>query len=82
MQVRVAAVSGTTPTLQVFLQESVDGVNFDSGGTSGAVLNSTTTQLFRINNPMAKYFRVFASVGGTTPSFTFEVYVEVIQAGR
>lgn len=79
MHVNVSAVSGTTPTLEVKLQESADGINWaDLPSFTTALL--ITTGLTRIANPAPSlildgYIRAVWTIGGTTPSFTFTVLV-------
>lgn len=73
LAVHCTAASGTTPTLNVSLEESADGA---SGWT--AVTGGSVTQLTAAGNAMAyaspskSYVRVTATVAGTTPSFTFK----------
>lgn len=70
--VNVTAASGTSPTLDVTVKGVVNGAeitlgtfNFTAAGVQTAVLN---------NAP--RWIRVDYTVGGTTPSFTFNVDVE------
>lgn len=73
----VGAVSGTTPTLDVKIQESatVGGTYTDITGAAFAQVTTATHQLHlgtRVNT--AKPFqRVLATIAGTTPSFTMSV---------
>lgn len=72
----VSAASGTTPTLDVTLEQSANG-------TSGwaTVAGSALTQLTAAGNrigfaaPTQPYVRVKATIGGTTPSFTGTVAI-------
>lgn len=84
VQVNVTAVSGTTPTLDVDLEDSFDGViwnkvsdinasNITATGTTVARLNLTAT-------PATRLLRVKYTIGGTTPSFTFSVNAHTIRA--
>jgi hypothetical protein len=85
MQVNVTAVSGTTPTLVVSLQDSVDGgTNFiDVAGSATASITATGFYVVRLNAvavPVTPTLRVLYTIGGTTPSFTFQVATYAIRA--
>lgn len=73
-QLDVTAASGTTPTLDVVLEDSLDG---------GATFNTVATftqrtaagrQVVDITTPFSDQLRVRWTIGGTTPSFTFAVH--------
>ena len=73
VQLDVTAASGTTPTLNVFVEDSLDGgVTWNSVGT---FTQRTTTgrEAINIQTPFADQLRVRWALGGTTPSFTFSV---------
>ena len=85
LYVNVTAVSGTTPTLVVKLQDSPDGgvTWYDVTGAATGTLNATGTTSVRFNataTPMSDQFRVAWVIGGTTPSFTFKVDLWVARA--
>lgn len=71
LMVHCSAASGTTPTLDVSLEESADNSNWT------AITASAATQLTAAGNRVASarvtknYVRVAYTIGGTTPSFTF-----------
>lgn len=67
----VTAVTGTSPTLDVVIQDTIDGTNFD---TVDSFTQATTTgrEVKRINN-FSRYMRISYTIGGTTPDFTFSV---------
>lgn len=70
----VGTVSGTTPTLDVKLQESVDNSTFTdvTGYTFTQVTASNNSQVMRIDGlgtSRKRYLRAVATIGGTTPSF-------------
>jgi hypothetical protein len=68
------AVSGTTPTLDVSLQWSFDGVNFSAGESPVTFAQITAAKSTHVLvQARAPYMRVMWTVGGTTPSFTFAV---------
>ncbi len=71
IQLEVTAVSGLTPTLDVFVEDSVD---------AGATWNPVTTftrrtdagrEVVSLTRPFADRLRLRWVLGGTTPSFTF-----------
>jgi len=73
----VGAVSGTTPTLDVKVQESDT-----SGGTYTDIAGATFTQVTAANKQQLinfkrskRWLRAVATVGGTTPSFALAVSV-------
>jgi hypothetical protein len=74
VQLNVTAASGTTPTLDVVLEDSVDGSNFNAitGGTF-TQFTATGRQAIDITAPFTDNIRARWTVGGTTPSFTFSV---------
>lgn len=83
------ARSGTSPTLDVKVQEYVTGLDawVDLPGAAFAQLTNVTSAPVRmlvalgvtpatathVNQVPPRQFRVFADVGGTNPSFTFAV---------
>lgn len=73
LMVHVSAITGTTPTLNVSLEQSADGVSW------GALTGAAAPQLTAAGNavaygfPTANYVRVSAVVAGTTPSVTAKV---------
>lgn len=76
---RVTAASGTSPTLNVKLQESPDGNNWYDVGTASTNLTGVSTQRFvctyegsNVGGLTAIQYRVVATLGGTSPNFTFE----------
>ncbi len=83
--VAVTAASGTTPTMTVVVEGSVDGTNYFTLGTVGAngynvgavavtaPSNLTTTATVRAALPCPQYVRTRSVIGGTTPSFTYSV---------
>jgi hypothetical protein len=74
----VGAVSGTSPTLNVKIQESADGTTWTDvpGANFSQVTGSNQSQIIRIEGlgtSRKRYLRASASVGGTSPSFTAAV---------
>ena len=76
----VGAVSGTSPTLDVKIQESDDNSTFSdvSGATFTQVTAANSSQKIRVaelNVPRKRYLRAVATIGGTSPSFTMAVNI-------
>ncbi len=74
MQLNVTAASGTTPTLDVVVEDSLDGANWNTVGTF-TQLTTTGRQVINVTTPFADQIRVRWTIAGTTPSFTFAVDV-------
>lgn len=73
----VGAVSGTSPTLDVKIQESADG-STNWADVSGAAFTQVTaannSQILRVEGlgtSRKRYLRAVATIAGTSPSFTF-----------
>lgn len=71
-QLAVTAASGTTPTLDLRLETTVDGTNWD---TVAAFPQQTGTVAARGKafGPIGRKCRWAWTIGGTTPSFTCSV---------
>lgn len=72
-----AAGTGTTPTMDVKIQDSADGATgwADVPGATFAQVTATASQQ-KIGldlDACRGYIRAVATIGGTTPSFTFSV---------
>lgn len=76
----VTAVSGTSPTLTVAFQDSPDGVNWYNipSGAFSAVTAVGTSRLALPAGPVGPNFRASVTVGGTTPSFTTSLIVQLV----
>lgn len=76
-QVDVTAAAGTTPTLDVVIEDTLDGTNWNVVGTF-TQKTAAGREVINITAPFADRLRVRWTVAGTTPSFTFSVlgYVE------
>lgn len=70
----VSAASGTTPTLDVVIEDSADGATWTTLATF-AQKTGTGAETVRITNPCHPNIRARWTIGGTTPSFTFDVKV-------
>lgn len=71
-QLQVTAASGTTPTLDVVIEDTVDGTNWNTIGTFTQA-TAVTRQVVNVSAPFTDQIRARWTVGGTTPSFTFSV---------
>lgn len=77
----VSAVSGTTPTMTVTLQDSPDGVNWynlPSGAFSAATAVGTSRLALPATTAVGPNFRASVVVGGTTPSFTASLLIQLV----
>lgn len=83
IEVNVTAASGTTPTLDVDLQDTFDGTNWHKvSDVNAADITTTGLTVKRINlrdNPCTDRLRINFTIGGTTPSFTFTVKAYTIR---
>lgn len=72
---QVKAITGTSPTIVVSLDESTDGSTWTAvtGATSAAISAVGSGVVF--GRPTKPYVRVTATIGGTTPAVTAEVAV-------
>jgi hypothetical protein len=70
-QLSVGTVSGTTPSMTVLLEDSVDGSNWNLLATFAAVTTTGGKDVQRVTGAFAKRIRARVSaVTGTTPSFS------------
>lgn len=86
LTVAVTAASGTTPTLSIVVEGSVDGSTWFTLGTIGtnyavgssvtAVTNFTAAATTLASFSATEYVRTRSVVGGTTPSFTYSVVAQ------
>jgi len=73
-QLDVTAVSGTAPTLNVTVEDTLDGVNWNSILTFAQRV-AVGREVFNLTTPFADRLRVRWVMAGTTPSFTWSVIV-------
>lgn len=71
-QLDVTAASGTGPTLDVVIEDTLDGVNFNTIGTF-TQRTAAGRQVLDISAAFSDTLRVRWTIGGGTPSFTFSV---------
>lgn len=79
IEVRVTAVSGTTPQLNVSLDDTFDGTNWNQvAAVNASAITAAGATVKRINLrdfPVTDQLRISWTISGTTPSFTFGVKV-------
>lgn len=73
-QLNVTAAAGTSPTLDVVLEDTVDGTNFNVVGTFAQKV-AAGREVITITGLFSDQLRVRWTIGGTSPSFTFAVDV-------
>lgn len=78
VQLACTAASGTNPTLNVVVEDSLDGSTWNQIG-SFTQLTASGQQAINIAAPFADTIRVRWTLGGTSPSFTFSVVALVQQ---
>jgi hypothetical protein len=71
----VTAVSGTTPSLTVTIEESPNGSTGWVTRTSFAARSTTGSQIIALPRLNHAFLRATWAITGTTPSFTFSVQV-------
>lgn len=74
VQLHVTAVAGVAPALDVVLEDTLDGTNWN---VLGAFAQRTTVgrEVINITTPFSDRLRLRWTIGGTTPSATFSVVV-------
>ncbi len=71
-QLNVTAASGTAPTLNVLIEDTLDGINYNTIGTF-AQKAAAGREVINITVPFSETLRVSWTIAETTPSFTFSV---------
>ena len=72
LQLQVTAASGTAPTLDVVVQDTTDGTNYNTIATF-TQKTAAAREVIRLTTPFTDNLRVNYEIGGVTPSFTFNV---------
>lgn len=85
VELRVTAIAGTSPTLDVQVQDSIDGGTTWNkvASVTGSPVTATGTSVLRLDtraNPTTDLLRVVAILGGTTPTATIGVRVYTIRS--
>lgn len=73
LQLNVTAVSGTTPSLTVTPQDSIDGGVTWNNLTPFTAATAVGRQVLNVAGPYGYLLRFNYAVSGTTPSFTFQI---------
>lgn len=73
-QLDVTAVSGVSPTLDVVIEDTHDGTNWNTVATF-TQKTAAGRQVLDITGLFTDRLRVRWTIGGTTPSFTFSVLI-------
>lgn len=73
-QLDVTAAAGTSPTLNVVIEDTLDDVNWNAVGTF-AQRTAAGREVINVTTPFTDRLRARWTLGGTTPSFTFSVLV-------
>ena len=73
IELKVTAVSGTSPTLDVYIEGQFEPTGDYKVLASQTGITSTGTWFFTVNPLIFRFVRVRWVVGGTSPSFTFIV---------
>lgn len=71
-QLDVTAASGTSPTLNVVLEDTLDGTNWNTVGTFAQKV-AAGREVINITGPFSSTLRARWTIGGTGPSFTFDI---------
>lgn len=72
IQLDVTAAAGTGPTLDVVIEDTLDGINWNTVATF-AQKTAAGREVLNVTAPFSDRLRVRWTVGGTAPSFTFSV---------
>lgn len=76
VQLDVTAAAGTSPTLDVVIEDSLDGTNWNVIGTFAQKV-AAGREVITITGVFARRLRARWTIGGTTPSFTFAISAAV-----
>lgn len=72
LQLEVTNAAGVGATLDVVVQDTVDGTAYATIATFAQAV-SATKEIIRLSTPFTDTLRVVYTIGGATPSFTFSV---------
>lgn len=78
LELKVTSVSGTSPTLDVYVEGKFEATGDYKPLASQTGITSTGTWFFTIDPLRFKRIRVRWVVGGTNPRFTFAVVAEAV----
>ena len=71
----ITAVSGTSPTLTVTVEESPNGSTGWTTHSSFTAATAVSNQIIDLKKRSQPFLRASWTIGGTTPSFTFSVQI-------
>jgi hypothetical protein len=71
-QLNVTSASGTSQALNVLIEDTLDGINYNTIGTF-AQKTAAGREVLNITAPFAETLRVSWTIAGTNPSFSFGV---------
>jgi hypothetical protein len=72
LQLQVTAAAGIGVTLDVVVQDTVDGTNYSTIATFAQAV-SATREVIRLATPFTGTLRAVYTIGGADPSLTFSV---------
>jgi hypothetical protein len=78
LELKVTAVSGTTPTLDVYIEGKFEATGDNKTLASQTGITTTGVWFFTISLLVFRYIRIRWVVSGTSPSFTFTVAGQAI----
>jgi hypothetical protein len=73
LELTVSAVSGTSPSLAVVVEESTDGGNTWINKASFAARSTAGSEVITVPTPLRDSMRLRWTITGTSPLFTFSV---------
>jgi hypothetical protein len=71
-QLHITGSGGTAPTLNVLIEDTLDGINYNTIGTF-AQKTAAGREVINITTPFSETLRVSWTIAGSSPSFTFSV---------
>lgn len=78
----VTAVTGTTPSMTVTYQASVDGGTTWFDGPASTAITAAGRQVLNVPNKLGALGRISYAITGTTPSFTFSAIGQARRSGN
>jgi len=78
IEIKVTAVSGTTPTLDMYIEGKFEDTGDYKTLASQTGINATGIWFLTVNPNAFRYIRVRYVVGGTSPSFTVKVVAQTV----
>jgi hypothetical protein len=71
----ITAASGTSPTLDIKFQDSYDGTNWVDVASGAFAQKTAANYSSLVLTNVGPYLRAVQTRGGTSPSFTYDLYV-------